>query len=370
MIIGGLQSMDFSLLGKPAKRQNFPLLFDKKGEYKRVLWTNNGRTATVYALENGVQCGPNEHVLVPDYLCVSVLNAFEEAGTPFKCYRVDRNLQVDVEDLRKKIDDKTRGIYLIHYFGQPHSAQTAQAVQELAHAYGIPILEDITQTLFSYSEGRMGYGDYVLCSTRKWFPVTDGGLLAVRQGAALRTVKLLAGYNKDAYNQLLLTCIRQQADARQQPDMDQLLEMERMANRTRYENLRPCQITEASKSIMLNFDVEELCKKRRENYQTLYERLYRLPDVQIFGGEILQEANFVPFGMLVLVEEQERFFDFLAREKKIVGEIQWVLPVEKYNPGEAARRLSKHNLMLHCDQRYGKAEMERTAEAVEAFFSI
>jgi len=54
----------------------------------------------------------------------------------------------------------------------------------------------------------------------------------------------------------------------------------------------------------------------------------------------------------------------------IIGEIQWVLPLEYYEPGEEAKCLSAHNLMIHCDQRYTEEDMRYVADRASCLFLI
>ncbi len=76
-----------------------------------------------------------------------------------------------------KLADDVGMIYLIHYFSVPQPLEVVQAVKEMAATRDILVMEDITQALFSKDGERMGFGDYIVASTRKWFPMTDGGLL-------------------------------------------------------------------------------------------------------------------------------------------------------------------------------------------------
>ncbi len=74
------------------------------------------------------------------------------------------------------------------------------------------IIEDLTQTLYTMEDGRIGFGDYLVASTRKWLPVTDGGLLAVRNGVPLEKKTLEEGYDEAVYRQLLISLARDQVE--------------------------------------------------------------------------------------------------------------------------------------------------------------
>lgn len=368
MLIGGFQNIDLDLLQKEPTNDKLPIACDMDGVFQRSIYTNNGRTAAIHMLTHWLDCRGGV-VLLPDYLCLSVVVSIEHPGPRCRYYKVNRNLEIDLDDLKSKIDDDVRCIYIIHYFGVPQSAACARELQAIRAQQGIPIVEDITQALFSRDRERMGYGDFLLASTRKWMPMTDGGVLAVRNTNGKEAPPLPEGYNEIAYTQLLISLQRDYFAKHPKKDMDYYLQLEARANKTRYEDLTVCQMTEASRRIMLNCDYEELTRRRIANYNYLYGRLAGNPNLTILSKKLDANGGFVPFGLVVLVEERDAFYRYLAAEHRIVGEIQWLLPLECYSPGEDARYLSDHNLMLHCDQRYTQAEMERVAQAVEAFFA-
>ena len=64
----------------------------------------------------------------------------------------------------------------------------------------------------------------------------------------------------------------------------------------------------------------------------------------------------------------EMNFIGIWQREELSGEIQWILPTEYYRPGEAAQYLSDHNLMLSCDQRYGKEQMQYVIDTIKNYF--
>ena len=75
----------------------------------------------------------------------------------------------------------------------------------------------------------------------------------------------------------------------------------------------------------------------------------------------------MPFGMTILVEKREELYQYLTAHN-VIPEIQWILPAEYYEPGQDAVFLSKHNLMLQCDQRYTREDMDYVENLLSAFF--
>lgn len=127
-------------------------------------------------------------------------------------------------------------------------------------------------------------------------------------------------------------------------------------------------MTEATRRILFQYDHQGLAERRRENYRKLYAELSGVRGLSVLSGPLDPEGKYVPFGFVVLVKRREDFYWYLAR-RGVIGEIQWRLPTDYYQPGEAAWYLSDHNLMLFCDHRYGEAEMNYVIETVKDYFN-
>ena len=368
MLIGGFYSVDGSLLCSQEPGRAFPLRLDFDGRYSRKIYTNNGRTASVAAMDHCREIMAGRKVLLPDYLCLSVISAVEEAGIPYAFYRVKENLEIDDQSLFSQIDETVGMIYVIHYFSVPQPHGIVKKLQQLREKYGILLMEDVTQALFSRDRDRMGFGDYIVASLRKWLPMTDGGLLAIRDGVkgAWESPQLADAYDESVYRELLISVMRFQYAGKPYLEKDCYLEYERQANASRYTDLRPRQMTEASKHILTHADLDALIRRRIENFNYLYERLQRVDSVRILSRPLDGQGDYVPFGLTLLTEDRDGMYRHLV-ENNIIPEIQWILPTDYYEPGEAAGMLSRHNLMLQCDQRYGIPEMRYVADVIEAF---
>ncbi len=77
MLIGVFYHIDMELIKSEPQSKMFPLRCDRNQNYDRKVYTNNGRTATVYALQNGIKLEKGAIILVPDYLCISVLTPWK-----------------------------------------------------------------------------------------------------------------------------------------------------------------------------------------------------------------------------------------------------------------------------------------------------
>lgn len=404
MLIGGFYSVDGALLAKPPVHKDFALRLDadagavdaqadghengeaageRTGKYARRIYTNNGRTASVYALSHCAEKMQGKKVLLPDYLCLSIISAIEWAGLSYDFYRVNRNLEIDMEDLESKLDDTVGMIYVIHYFSVPQPASIVKRLCRLAKTNHLLIMEDITQALFSRTPAdadfcRIGFGDYIVGSTRKWFPMTDGGICAIRKDAAdtenendaanAPAIPPLADpYDESVYKELLISVMRPLYDADPELEKETYLRCEKEANASRYVNLMPREMTAASRQILFDTDATALIERRIENFRCLYDRLSEIPEIAVLSRDIGEDDDFVPFGLTILAEDRDGLYHHLVQHN-IIPEIQWILPTDYYTPGEDAKFLSDHNLMLQCDQRYGIAEMKQIADVIEDYF--
>lgn len=367
MLIGGFQHVDMANLNVRAFEQTIKLPLDTKNMYSNQVLTNNGRTATIYLLRHCLQFDKDDVLLLPDYLCLSIIVSIEATGVKYHFYSINRDLSINMDSLRAQLGEHVKGIYIIPYFGVPYDAATVRELQDIRKRMGIPIIEDITQIFLTVDVERAGFGDYLIGSTRKWFAMTDGGILAARDGAPFVRLELADAYNEATYKQLLISLIREQYDNELSLSRQGYLDWEKEANRVRYTDLVVRNMTEFAYNVLFASDFAAISERRRKNYAHLYERLSRVPGIGILSKP-MDEPGYVPFGLVVMVEERDRFYHYLA-ECDIIGEIQWILPLDYYDPGADARYLSDHNLMLHTDQRYTEKEMDIVADTVAGFFA-
>ena len=379
MFIGGFYSLDIETMLKTQQtvenadeckeKYGFRLMCDVENNYNQKIYTNNGRTASVYAFNHCREKMKGKKVLLPDYLCLSVISALKAAEAEYDFYHINKDLTIDIDSMEKAITQDTGMIYFIHYFSVPQPKAVTDKIKVLAKTHSLLIMEDITQALFSRDKERMGFGDYIVGSTRKWYPMTDGGIVAVRNGLDGKSLPLMQPYDESVYKELLISSLRTYYDTH--PDaMKQLyLDREAEANAGRYKDLTPREMTDESKYIFFGTDTAGLMARRCENYSYLYDRLKSLPEITIASSEQAGNGEYVPFGFTLLAKDRkdrDRMYGYLV-DNGIIPEIQWKLPVEYYAPGKAAMELSERNLMIQCDQRYCIRDMAYVCEKVEEY---
>jgi perosamine synthetase len=117
----------------------------------------------------------SDKVLLPAFLCREVLRPFV-GRADVEPYDVERDLTVDPEVIRKKLDKTNAKVLLtINYFGflQPFRNE----LRSLCRDRGVVLIEDCAHSLLTVGSGEAG--DLCIYSFRKFLPVPDGGGLKI-----------------------------------------------------------------------------------------------------------------------------------------------------------------------------------------------
>jgi len=145
---------------------------------RKVVYFHKARVAIRYACEL-LGIGAGDTILAPSYNCGSEIDPLYKSGAEVSLYRIDEAGQIDIGDLQKRVNAKTRLIYVTHYFGFPHDL--AQ-IKKICKVNGIFLLEDCALSLFSNDLDRKkigSAGDISVFSFPKTLPVPDGGVMVI-----------------------------------------------------------------------------------------------------------------------------------------------------------------------------------------------
>ena len=86
------------------------------------------------------------YVLIPEYICESVIKCFPTDQIVF--YKLKENLQINMDDLLNKINNNTAIVYLMHYFGSLQPEHILSLLRAEKEKYGFTIIEDTTHSIF------------------------------------------------------------------------------------------------------------------------------------------------------------------------------------------------------------------------------
>ncbi len=119
-----------------------------------------------------------KNVVMPSYHHGVEVEAVKQAGAKISFYRVDRNMQIDVEHaISQAVATNAAIIYVTHYVG---FAQPIAELRAWCDAHEVALIEDCALALFSRDErGRWlgSLGDAAIFCLYKTLPVPHGGLL-------------------------------------------------------------------------------------------------------------------------------------------------------------------------------------------------
>lgn len=142
-----------------------------------ALFVERGRVALWAALV-AMEIGPGQTVLLPSYICDSVLGPIEAVGAAHRYYPVDERLQPDLRALERELDATVRAVVVVHYFGFPAPIGPIKA---LCEDRGVYLIEDCAHALYSFHGeqplGRLGHA--AIFSPWKSLPIPDGGVLVL-----------------------------------------------------------------------------------------------------------------------------------------------------------------------------------------------
>jgi dTDP-4-amino-4,6-dideoxygalactose transaminase len=140
-----------------------------------VCFVHRARTA-IRHLRTLTGCAAGDEILVPSYNCGTEIDALLAGGFKVVLYGIDRAGRIDPGELEARLSERTRGVYVIHYFGFP---QPLAEIKEWCDRRGLFLVEDCALGLFSAEGSRPlgSTGDAAVFSLTKSLPVPDGGVL-------------------------------------------------------------------------------------------------------------------------------------------------------------------------------------------------
>ena len=131
-------------------------------------------------------------VLVPDYNSGNEVMAMRAAGATLRYYPIKKNLEADLEALRRLCREDARVLYVIHYAGWP---QPIVEMARLCREFGLVLVEDCALSLLGDVRGEPigSFGDYSVFCLYKTIPVPNGGVLVQNRGP----LDALAGFESE-----------------------------------------------------------------------------------------------------------------------------------------------------------------------------
>lgn len=144
---------------------------------------------------------PGDEVITTAMTCMATNEPFFNIGAKLVFADIEKDTgNIDVNDIRRKITDKTKAIVMVHWAGQPCKLDEINA---LAKEHGIKTIEDAAHALRSTYKGvRIGsHSDYVCFSFQavKHLTTIDGGAIMCKSEIDAIRVRKLRWFGLDRH---------------------------------------------------------------------------------------------------------------------------------------------------------------------------
>jgi dTDP-4-amino-4,6-dideoxygalactose transaminase len=187
-----LKSNYGAYIGEGPEVKAFEQEFGEKFGFKNVAALNSGTSALELAYElAGVQAG--DEVVTPVLTAPATNLPLLHQGATVIFADVGDDLNVNVEDVRRKITSKTKALVFVHFAGNNRGLKE---MLELAQEKNLPLIEDAAQAVGSDYWGK---GDFVCVSLQAIKTLTsgDGGFLICKDDALFEKAKRLRWFGYD-----------------------------------------------------------------------------------------------------------------------------------------------------------------------------
>lgn len=292
---------------------------------------NTGRNALGYVLEaRGI-----ERILLPDYLCNSVVEVCERFGVPVSRYPINRSLRpVELPDVRSG-----EWLYVVNYFGQLSDDEQLS----LAQSYPRLIIDN-TQSFFTRPLPDVD----TLYTCRKFFGVADGAFLYT-------TIELSRELHTDTSAgsmEHVLGRFENHAS---------LFHARYRESEKRLKGRPLAQMSRVTHNLLRAVDYERVSERRRVNFGVLHDRL----GARNLLADVVADAG--PYHYPLLVENGEQVLPQL-HQRGVFAPRLWPNVLTDVDAGSTARDLARNIIPVPVDQRYTSEDMTIVADLVEEAF--
>lgn len=322
-------------------------------KFGQITLTSSGRGALSLCLE---QIKPHsKRVLMPAYICESVIRPFEQAGYELIFYDLNNDLTPQLA----AIELPEIGVFLhMGYFGFPTNRGLAKVIAKLK-SKSVIIIEDVTHSLFS--EQQPFQNDFVVGSIRKWLGIPSGGFLGSKQPIEAELAEApVAFIEKRKLGLALKSNYMQMADpSLKETFLQAFQEAEEFLDR----DLSAYKIDKQSNVEINQLTVDDLCARRVENFNYLQEQIKPIEGIEAVF-KTLPERHCPLFFPVYVVDDRTRLrADLIAQA--IYCPVHWPMPAAV--AGKLTGPMTKRYhwvLSIPCDQRYGIDDMKRIIKAI------
>lgn len=315
---------------------------------------STGRSAIFYVLDTIELRNPNvkKVAVLPPFTCNTVIEPFLAKNYEVRTFHVGQDLRSSVVDLLDVIDTSQVGIILFHRFFGFDTIENIDTIIPALRREGVIVIEDCTQCL--YSGFSKSDADYWVGSIRKWCGVPDGGFAVCREGNFNNKPTQM---DKELLEAKIEAAIRKYEylfDGK--GDKSVFMDQYRKAEDILAAQKQYFTISDLSKIIQINLDVESLKVKRRSNYEIITRGILSCDNIKVIFETIKNDA--VPLYCPILCNDRQAVQRELVKNR-IYAPVVWPKADCCPSVDQDAEYVYEHILCIPIDQRYDVDDMIR-----------
>ena len=306
---------------------------------------SSGRAALYQILKYLKQEKGIIHILLPDYLCSSVLVPIKDLGLEYSFYPIDEQLELIESEFSKRYKNYT-AVLLINYFGLKDLSSQIKSIRGIDE--NAIIIEDDVQAYYEFKKP-LGGVDFKFTSLRKTFAVPDGGLVKTKFHLPNVTTPNTFGQYKAAA--ALLKSMRE-GNFNDQIYLELFEKGESLID-----SEQECGISQIAEKLYSFMNEEHVKVRRLNNARYLMGELEKISVKPILP----LDDDHVPLFIPIILENRDIVRKAMF-QNEIFCPVHWPLDGMNVKRGE---QMFREELSLIIDQRYGRKEMDEIISVLQ-----
>lgn len=294
-------------------------------------------------------------IVLPEYICDSVKDIFPTDRVVY--YRINDDFQIEKESFADIDFKKVSFFFLLHYFGTLQNNDVLTCIKELSAKHNFIIIEDTTHSILSSTAT---VGDYMVCSLRKWVPVSNGAVLYTNKNNRLPNI---SNHKKASENSKFTAMILKGMFLDGELDChDKYRELFVRGEEEFDDRGEIYTISDLSAFLLGCFDLSEIKERRKENQRYICSYLSK----KGFELPVSFKDNECPFTYPVFMEYRDDFRKYLINNN-IYCAVHWPVNNEFSFNNYHAYNVYKKIISLPIDQRYDRGHMEYLVKCIDKY---
>jgi len=301
-------------------------------------------------------------VLLPGYICNSVLQPFLDQGYQCIFYDIKQTLEPDMESVKNGLKKNPGVFFHLGYFGFRTNKVLESTLEEVRKP-GTFVIEDVTHSFFT-REGPDVRNDYEFGSIRKWAGMLSGAMVWPKKN--LDDIKLAENSDFLSVRRKAMELKGRYMRSGRESIKKQYLKLFQESQVIIDQDTEPYAVDKFSIQIINNLNVTSLAAKRRKNYNALLRDLSGFS----FLTPVFSECSegIVPLFFPVFVKENRDDLRKYLRDREVYCPIHWEKPsVIDSRVLDSSDAIYNRILSIPCDQRYGVGDMERIVNLIHEY---